>query len=67
MAQPHKGDRVLVASRPPAAVYEELRSRAAREHLSLSQYVADVLAEHVGRRDLVRDRGCSNEVLPLAM
>ena len=33
----------------------------------VSQYLADVLAEHVGRPDLVRELGRNEEVLPLAM
>lgn len=64
MAQPHKGDRVLLACRPPAVVYDDVRRRAAARGLSISQYVADLLAEHVGRPDLVREH---SEVLPLAM
>jgi hypothetical protein len=35
--------------------------------MSVSQYLADVLAEHVGRPDLVRELGRHEEVLPLAM
>jgi len=34
--------------------------------MSISQYIADVLAHHVGRADLVRDLG-DREVLPLAI
>jgi len=65
MAQPHKGDRVLIAARPPQAVYGAVRQRAAEHGMSISQYVSDVLAAHVGRADLVRGDG--EEGLPLAM
>ena len=64
MAQPHKGDRVLIAARPPQAVYDAVRQIAADRGVSISQYVSDVLAAHVGRADLVREAG---EGLPLAM
>lgn len=36
-------------------VYEFVRAAAAAHGVSMSQYVADVLAEHAGRPDLVRD------------
>ncbi len=67
MAQPHKGDRVLLASRPPKSVYEEIRDRATARGISISQYAADVLAQHVGRPDLVAELGREKEGLPLAM
>lgn len=66
MAQPHKGSRTLIASRPVQPVYEAIRDLAAAQGLSISQYVADVLARHVGRSDLVRELDCKGE-LPLAM
>ncbi len=66
MAQPHKGDRMLVQSRVPRAVWEEMRRRAAKAGLPVSQYAADLLAVHVGRPDLVRSLP-SQEGLPLAM
>ena len=64
MAQPHKGERVLIAARPPLAVYDAVRQRAADHGTSISQYVSDVLAAHIGRADLVREPA---EGLPLAM
>ena len=67
MAQPHKGERVLVAARPPQAVYDVVRQRATQRGISISQYVADLLAIHVGRPDLVRELGRVEEVLTLAM
>lgn len=55
MAQPHKGDRAQIMCRPVLPVYEEIRARAAARGMSMSQYAADVLAQHVGRADLVRE------------
>lgn len=66
MAQPHKGDRVLIGVRPTLPVYNEVRRRAAELGMSMSQYAADVLAEHVGRPDQVRDLN-DRKALPLAM
>ena len=68
MAQPHKGPRRQVISRMPEAVYA-LIAAAARESgvSSPSQYIADVMAEHVGRADLARELGLRAEGLPLAM
>lgn len=66
MAQPHKGDRAQIMCRPVVPVYEEIRRRAAARGMSMSQYAADVLAEHVGRPDLVRELA-DREGLPLAM
>ena len=67
MGQPNKGDRELLQSRPVRPVWEAVHAAAASAGLSVSQYVADVLAIHVGRPDLVRDLGHNAEVLPLAM
>lgn len=66
MAQPHKGDRAQIMCRPVLPVYEEIRRRASARGMSMSQYAADVLAEHVGRPDLVRELA-AREGLPLAM
>lgn len=66
MAQPHKGDRVLIASRPLRDVYDGVQQRAAARGVSISQYTADVLANHIGREDLVRDLD-KREGLPLAI
>ncbi len=62
MAQPHKGDRELIASRVPRAVYDAIRLAAAERHLTISQYVADVMATHTGHEELVRE--LRQEVLP---
>lgn len=53
--------------RPPRAVSDALRSEADSRGLSLSQYLSDLLAIHVGRPDLARDLGHEAEGLPLAM
>ncbi|GLC05155.1 Uncharacterised protein [Mycobacteroides abscessus subsp. abscessus] len=56
MGQPHKGDRLLLQStQSPLAVREAVHARATAAGLPDSQYLADVLALHVGRPDLVRD------------
>lgn len=68
MGQPHKGDRVLLQARPPREVWDAVHIAASEAGLSVSQYVADLLAQHVGRPDLVRELGKSRrEELPLAM
>lgn len=56
MAQPHKGDRLLLqTTQSPLAVRAAVHARATAANLPDSQYLADVLALHVGRPDLVRD------------
>ncbi|SLH35471.1 toxin-antitoxin system [Mycobacteroides abscessus] len=67
MPAPHKGDRLAHTIRPPREVSDALRAEAAARGLSLSQYVADLLAIHIGRPDLARGLGKENEGLPLAM
>lgn len=57
MAQVSKGDRAQVGPRLDHAVYEEVRKRAEANKMSMSQYVADLMALHVGRPDLVRELG----------
>lgn len=53
--RPSKGDRRLVRLRTlPPAVRAELVARAAAASVPLSGYLADHLAMHVGREDLVR-------------
>lgn len=52
MAQPHKGDRGLLVSRPDRRVADEVRQRAADAGLSISEYVARTLAIEVGLPDL---------------
>ncbi len=62
MAQPHKGDRVVTITRLAHPVHDVVRNAAAERGVSISQYVADVMAAHVGRDDLVRQ--LDQEVLP---
>ncbi len=65
MGRPHKGDRALLQTRPRLEVTEEIRRRQHNAGVScMSQYLADVLAIHVGRPDLVVELGCQGE-LPL--
>lgn len=54
MAQPHKGERRLVGTRLARDVHDEVQRRAAEAGTSVSQYVADVVAAHVGRADEIR-------------
>jgi len=54
MAQEHKGERWLVQTRPHIEVFNQLVTAAENAGTSHSQYVADVLAIHFGRPDLVR-------------
>lgn len=67
MAQRPKGRRAQVGPRLALEVFEEVRRRAEARGMSISQYVADVMALHVGRPDLVLELGKSGqEELPLA-
>ncbi len=67
MPAQHKGDRLAHTIRPPREVSDALRAEATSQGLSLSQYVADLMAIHVGRPDLARALGQVDEGLPLAM
>lgn len=60
----HKGDRVLLAARPHREVWNLITQRAGAAGLPLSQYVADVLAQHVGRDDLVAALGAPRAEQP---
>jgi hypothetical protein len=60
-----KGDRVLIQSRPDRIVWESIAAKAAQRDISISQYVADLLAIHEGHPELVRE--LDQEVMPLAM
>ena len=48
-------------------VWEAVHERAAAAGVTASQYIADLLAAHVGRPDLVAEVGRGEEGLPLAM
>lgn len=61
----HKGDRAQIMSRPDRVVYDIVKREAAQRGIPMGQYVADVLAAHVGHPELVRE--LDKEVLPLAM
>lgn len=63
--RPHKGDRALLQTRPIDEVLDlVVRRQLAAGVKDLSQYVADVLAIHVGREDLVTELGL-RQGLPL--
>ncbi|BBN50933.1 hypothetical protein [Mycobacterium avium] len=64
---PYPGRRTLVQTRPHREVWTAVHERQKSAGVSsVSQYVADVLAMHVGREDLVVELG-RKEGLPLAM
>ncbi len=67
MAQQHKGSRVYMAARLPADVYAAVKTKAEDTGLSVSQLVADLLSESLGRPDLVRELNRERGELPLAM
>lgn len=65
-----KGERAQIMTRPDKAVYDIVRCEAAARGIPMGQYVADVLAMHVGLPELVRELGRDQdqgEGLPLAM
>jgi len=51
----HKGDRAQIMARPDRIVYDIVKREAAQRGIPMGQYVADVLAEHVGHPELVRE------------
>lgn len=63
----HKGDRAQIMARPHRIVYDIVKRESAQRGIPMGQYVADVLAEHVGHPELVRELHKDKEVLPLAM
>lgn len=69
MARPSKGDRVVTVSRIQRPVWEHVHAEADRQGISISAYIADVLASHAGRPDLIceLDRHQGQEGLPLAV
>ena len=64
-----KGARKAYTVRPPIEVAPLIEEKFAQSGVSsIGQYMADLLALHVGRPDLVRELGkVDKEVLPLAM
>lgn len=77
MPQQHKGERTYYPVRPPIQVAPLLQEMVRDSGVSsISQYLADLVAIHVGRPDLARELGKKHEldglglergVLPLAM
>lgn len=49
MAQPHKGARVVVMTRLSQPVWDATKADADTHGISISQYVADVMAAYHGR------------------
>lgn len=70
MAMASKGRRTSVTSRIPTDVYEILEEARRDAGVgSLSQYIADLLANYTGRTDLIREldsKVLPREVLPRA-
>ena len=65
MAQPFKGDRVLMASRIPLPAADRVRREAAARGQSLSEYIAAVLCREVGLPELApADNPAKAEDLP---
>ncbi len=67
MSRASKGDRVVTTTRIARPVWEFVRIQAANHGVSVSAYVADIMAEHAGRPDLVAELDRGGEGLPLAM
>jgi hypothetical protein len=65
MPRPRKGDRVELLTRPDRIVSDAIKGKASALGISVSQYVADLLAAHAGHPELVRE--LDKEALPLAM
>lgn len=65
MAQPHRGDRHLVASRLPRKVADAVQAEAKRRGLSNSEYIAQVLATAHGFTPSEPPRG-KQEALPIS-
>lgn len=63
---PCKGDRVLTVSRLQRPVSERVQAEASRHGVSVSAYIADVLAAHLGMPEHVHEIDVQ-EVLPLAV
>ena len=64
MAMPSKGERRYIPVRVPVQLLDAVdRARAAEGVGSRSQYVADVLAEHLGEHELIEERGRQPQTL----
>ena len=51
--RPSKGDRDVMVTRPPALVGRAIRRLADERGISISEYIAAVLSDHVGRPELM--------------
>lgn len=51
----YKGERAQIMARPVKSVYDIIKERAGELGIPMGQYVADVLAEHVGHPELMRE------------
>lgn len=51
----YKGERAQIMARPAKIVYDIVRARSNELGIPMGQYVADVLAEHVGHPELMRE------------
>lgn len=63
--RPSKGDRHLLATRPPRLVADLIIERANQAGASYSEYIAAVLADHVGHPELAQIT-LKDEELPMA-
>ena len=65
--RPHKGDRVLVVSRPHRVVAERVKQEADEAGVSMSEYVSRVLAVSLGLDQYAPQPPAQNgpELLPL--
>lgn len=58
------GDRRAITTRVPSELLDTLNDARVAAHVTtMSQYVADVLAQHVGRPELIRELGRKEEGL----
>ena len=67
MGRRSKGDRVVTTVRLMLPVWEYCRAEARARRVPIITYVADVMAAHAGRADLIRDLTDAEELLPLAL
>ena len=67
MSRRSKGDRVVTTVRLMLPVWEYCRAEARARRVPIITYVADVMAAHAGRADLIRDLTDAEELLPLAL
>lgn len=51
----YKGERMQIMARPAKAVYDVIKQRSKDLGIPMGQYVADILAEHAGFPELMRE------------